>query len=213
MDNFIFDFDGTLANSGKTGELATKLAFKEFDLKEPSSDDINYYMGIPIEVSFKKMAPDKKFSDAEFENLLSIFRKCYKDLETSNLTLFDGIFDSLKELHRQKRKLFVVSSKHSTALTRNLESLNINQFFDGVIGSDQVEHFKPAPDGVLETLSKFNLSPDKSIMIGDAIFDLQMGKSAGVHTAGVIWGAHDVEALKQENPDYILKSPKELLEL
>lgn len=213
MDNFIFDFDGTLANSGKTGELATQSAFTEFGLKEPTSEDINYYMGIPIEVSFKKMAPNKKFSDTEFESLLSIFRKNYKNLETRNLSLFDGIFDSLKELNSRKNKLFVVSSKHSTALTRNLESLRINQFFDGVIGSDQVKNFKPAPDGVLETLNKFNLAPDKSIMIGDAIFDLQMGKSAGVHTAGVIWGAHDVGALKQEQPDYILSSPKELLKL
>ncbi|KPN83345.1 Phosphoglycolate phosphatase [Apilactobacillus kunkeei] len=213
MNNFIFDFDGTLANSGKTGELATKSAFHEFELQEPSSEEISYYMGIPIEVSFKKMAPGRNFSDDEFEKLLSIFRKHYKELEASNLVLFNGIFDCLKELHKRKHKLFVVSSKHSTALLRNLNSLKIDQFFDGVIGSDQVEHFKPAPDGVLKILNKFRLSPDNSIMIGDAIFDLQMGKSAGVNTAGVSWGAHDLEALKQEHPDYILNSPKELLDI
>ena len=40
----------------------------------------------------------------------------------------------------------VVSSKHSTALKRNLEFLEIASYFEGVIGSDQVENYKPAPD-------------------------------------------------------------------
>ncbi|SUP52240.1 Uncharacterised protein [Weissella viridescens] len=56
MQNMLFDFDGTLANSGATVALATQAAFRVLSLPEPSHDTIAYYMGIPIETSFKAMA-------------------------------------------------------------------------------------------------------------------------------------------------------------
>ncbi|MBS9338077.1 HAD-IA family hydrolase [Fructobacillus sp. M2-14] len=212
MQNFIFDFDGTLANSGKTGVLATQAAFKEEGYAAPSEEDINYYMGIPIEVSFKKMLPSA-VSESDFDRLLETFRKHYRSLEAENLVLFPRIMETLEELVSEEKKLYVVSSKHSTALLRNLETLGINQLFTKVIGSDHVEHFKPAPDGVLAVIESGHLNKDDSIMIGDAIFDLQMGKSAGVHTGAVAWGAHDVKALKSEQPDYVFEDAKDWLNI
>ena len=52
----------------------------------------------------------------------------------------------------------MVSSKHSTALKRNLEFLEIASYFEGVIGSDQVKNYKPAPDGVLYIVKQYGLS-------------------------------------------------------
>ncbi|TLQ24589.1 HAD family hydrolase [Lactiplantibacillus plantarum] len=81
MQTYIFDFDGTLANSGKAGILATQAAFKDFGLPVPNENIINYFMGIPIEVSFKKMAPEHTFANNEFEKLLTVFRQHYKKLD------------------------------------------------------------------------------------------------------------------------------------
>ncbi len=149
MDAYIFDFDGTLANSGSTGILATQAAFQQFNLSIPSNETINYYTGIPIEKSFKKMAVGHTFKEEEFDELLSAFRKYYKAYEQENLTLFPQIKEVLQNLRHSGKKLYVVSSKHSTALKRNLKFLEIASYFEGVIGSDQVENYKPAPDGVL----------------------------------------------------------------
>ena len=91
MQNYIFDFDGTLANSGKTGVLATQAAFRKLTLPAPQADLINYYMGIPIEVSFKKMVPDHNFTDQEFAELLTCFRQYYHKLEAANMTLVKGV--------------------------------------------------------------------------------------------------------------------------
>nr|WP_252894966.1 HAD hydrolase-like protein [Liquorilactobacillus satsumensis] len=98
----------------------------------------------------------------------------------------------LHQLFNDGRTLFVVSSKHSVALQRNLERLAIAPYFKSVCGSDQVAHFKPAPDGILNLLEGgFQLNERESVMIGgDAIYDLQMGKAANVQTCGVTWGGH-----------------------
>ncbi|WP_413627915.1 HAD family hydrolase [Fructilactobacillus vespulae] len=213
MQNYIFDFDGTLADSGETGVVATQKAFADLGLPEPTAADISYYMGIPIEVSFKKMAPGHEFSDAEFEKLLQVFRKYYQELESKMLTLFPGIKEMLAELQTEQKGLYVVSSKHSKTLLRNLKSLGIDAYFTNILGADNVQNFKPAPDGVLQVLELDNLDPDQTVMIGDAIFDLQMGKAAGVHTAAVTWGAHDRDSLAKEQPDYLIEQPADLTKL
>ncbi|KRL98819.1 HAD family hydrolase [Liquorilactobacillus satsumensis] len=212
MQNFIFDFDGTLADSGKTAVLATQAAFRDFNLKEPTAATVQYYMGIPIEVSFKKMA-DRDFSDESFAELLDTFRSYYKDLEMNSISLFPQMENVLHQLFNDGRTLFVVSSKHSVALQRNLERLAIAPYFKSVCGSDQVAHFKPAPDGILNLLEGFQLNERESVMIGDAIYDLQMGKAANVQTCGVTWGAHDLALLQKEKPNYLVSEVNQLLEL
>ncbi|CAM5179477.1 HAD superfamily hydrolase (TIGR01509 family)/HAD superfamily hydrolase (TIGR01549 family)OS=Ureibacillus acetophenoni OX=614649 GN=SAMN05877842_11363 PE=4 SV=1 [Ureibacillus acetophenoni] len=50
-------------------------------------------------------------------------------------------------------------------------------------------------------------------MIGDAIFDLQMAKSAGVVSCGVTWGSHKKDLLLTEEPDYVIDEIGELLHI
>lgn len=212
MKNYIFDFDGTLANSGKTAVYATQAAFEQFGLSIPDESLIEHYMGIPIEVSFKNMA-DRTLNELEFLDLLRKFRDFYKEYEIQYLTLFPNMMNTIIKLFNSGKDLFVVSSKHSTALLRNLKQLEIHQFFKDVSGSDQVVNFKPAPDGILNIIEKYSLDKEDTIMIGDAIFDIQMGKAAGINTCGVTWGAHNVDVLKNENPSYLINNVSELLEL
>ncbi|KRL37885.1 HAD family hydrolase [Liquorilactobacillus uvarum] len=212
MKNYIFDFDGTLANSGKTAILATQAAFKDFDLPLPAAADIEYYMGVPIEVSFKKMT-DKEFTSAQFAELISLFRVHYKAFESENLVLFPEMEHVLEKMSVANKSMFVLSSKHSVALNRNLEQLNVLQHFQAVCGSDQVKKYKPAPDGILHILEANNLKKNETIMIGDAIYDLQMGRTAGVFTCGVTWGAHASSLLEKEKPDYLVDKVIDLLKI
>ena len=50
-------------------------------------------------------------------------------------------------------------------------------------------------------------------MIGDAKYDLQMGKATEVKTCGCAWDTYDIELLKNEEPDYLLEKVEKLLEI
>lgn len=212
MENYFFDFDGTLADSGDAAAIAIQKSFKKEGYPVPNRDEIDYYMGIPIEISFPKMAHVDMTED-QLQQLMSVFRLDYRQIEEKYLCLFDGIKNVLQQLTNCQKKLFVVSSKHSNALLRNLDQLGITEYFTSIIGSDNVSHFKPHPEGILLLMKKYQLDPTQSVMIGDAIFDIQMGKSAYVHTAAVCWGAHKSEELAKENPDYLLTQPNEILSI
>ena len=212
MENYIFDFDGTLADSKLCGVIATQAAFKEFGLNIPSTEQIEHYMGIPIEESFKKMT-NYVFEDESFNVLLQIFRKHYKVNESDTLSVFPNIPEVLNELKSANKKLFVVSSKKTDVLLRNLQKLDIDAYFEDIIGSDKVTHYKPHPEGIINLVKLYNLVKEETVMIGDAIFDLQMAKSASVNSCGVTWGSHKREKLLIEKPTFLIDRVIQLLQL
>ena len=73
---------------------------------------------------------------------------------------------------------------HFNFKSGNLDNLEITHYFKEFIGCDEVQYYKPAPDSILILLDRYNLNKNQSVMVGDARYDLQMGKSAGVKTCG-----------------------------
>ncbi|MEJ7166813.1 HAD family hydrolase [Staphylococcus capitis] len=206
--NLIFDFDGTIADSKECSIVATQKSFKERGLEEPTVNLIEYYMGIPIEKSFSLMS-SVDLDDHQLEALIKTFRQNYKEVESSYLKLYKHMTEQLQSLSKDKQ-LFVVSSKKTDVLIRNLEILDIDHLFTEVIGSDKVNHYKPSPDGINYILNKYQLENEETIYIGDAIFDMQTANSAKVASCAVTWGTHSIEELKSENPTYIIHEVTEL---
>lgn len=157
MKAIIFDFDGTLADSGECGLLATQKAFKECDLAIPRKEQIDYYMGIPIEQSFHEMT-NHMLNEEQFKQLVHHFRKAYKEFEEQTISAFPHIDKVLNTLKQHGLLLFVVSSKKTDVLYRNLEKLQLDQYFTDWIGSDQVDHYKPHPDGILKIVERYSLN-------------------------------------------------------
>lgn len=207
--NYFFDFDKTLASSGDASVKATKQAYQDNGLAVPDTDAILDYMGVPAEVSFPAMAKEE-LTAAQAQKLVDRFREVYSNYELASTKLYPGIREMLDQLVQRRKNLFIVSSKRTDAVERNLNNLDIRKYFKDVVGCDQVEHYKPAPDGILLLLDRYQLQKDDSMMIGDARYDLQMGKAAGVHTCGVTWDAFDVDSLKNEDPTYLIDAPLEL---
>ena len=47
---------------------------------------------------------------------------------------------------------------------------------------------KPAPDGALDILRRFGVSPDEAVFIGDSDVDIKTAANAGIKAIGVSWG-------------------------
>lgn len=212
MKAIIFDFDGTIADSGECGLLATQKAFEECNLPIPTKEIVDYYMGIPIERSFHEMT-NNRLDEEQFTELLQRFRNAYKIYEEQTITAFPHIHEVLNLLRQEGLLLFVVSSKKTDVLHRNLQELQLDYFFKDWIGSDQVEHYKPHPDGINKIVERYSLDVSECVMVGDAVFDIQMGKAAGCKTVAVNWGSHSKEQLLKEEPTFFAHDVKELFRL
>lgn len=207
----IFDLDGTLLDSRECSIKATKAAFTEMGLKVPSEVVIEHYMGIPIEESFFKMSEQPLDQETATE-LIRVFRTYYQTYEESTLNVFPEIPHVLEILMKRKVPCFVVSSKKTAVVKRNLAAQNLVAFFEEIIGSDAVSHYKPHPEGINKVVTQYQFDPTMTIMVGDAIFDIQMGKAAGVKTIAVTWGSHDAKKLSAEKPDALAEAPQDILD-
>ncbi len=90
------------------------------------------------------------------------------------------VSEVIKELYSRGYKLAVVTTDDSTEANRDMEILNLAQYFEVILGCDLVKNCKPSPDLILEVCRQLNIKPTEVSVIGDTTADMSMGESAGV---------------------------------
>ncbi|MEU8975587.1 HAD-IA family hydrolase [Streptomyces monashensis] len=201
----VFDLDGVLVDSFAVMREAFRTAYAEVvgDGEAPFKEyerhlgryfpDIMRIMGLPLEM------------EAPF------VRESYRLAHL--VAVFEGVPEMLRELRAHGIRLAVATGKSGPRARSLLEQLGLLDLFTVVIGSDEVDQPKPAPDIVLKALDVLGSDPKHTVMIGDAVTDLVSARGAGVAAIAALWGESDSQTLLAENPDVALRNPSELLEV
>lgn len=199
----LFDFDGTIVDSVPCIIRAVKETFAHYQFPEPPEAEIRRYIGIPLEKYFPYLGREH-YERHDPDEVIGHYRMLYKKYSPTEVTLYDGMFDLLKDLKDSGRKAGIVTSKHTEPLLMNCEQLGITGFFDGMVGSDQVRLFKPLPETVFLCAQKLGVEDiRKALVIGDSPKDIEMGQRAGADTCAVPWGAGTKAELTEEvSPTY-----------
>jgi pyrophosphatase PpaX len=106
--------------------------------------------------------------------------------------------------------LGIVTSKLRAGALRGLARVGMADWFDVVIGADDVERHKPDPQPVERALARLGATPDATVFVGDSPHDLVAGRAAGVHTAAVLWGPFPRATLEACEPDYWIREAEDL---
>ncbi|UZR93556.1 HAD-IA family hydrolase [Chondrinema litorale] len=87
--------------------------------------------------------------------------------------------------------------------------------FDYSITSDEVKNGRPHPDMILNLMEQAGVTdPKQVIKVGDAVSDIQEGRAAGCGmVVAVTTGSWKKEDLEKEEPDYLIYSLPELLDI
>ena len=63
-------------------------------------------------------------------------------------------------------------------------------------------------------LQHFNChSASDALFVGDSIVDIKTAQNANISSVGVLWGNGTEEDFKKQKSDFILESPKEILNI
>ena len=187
----IFDWDGTLSDS--VG-LITDLMIQSFllhNVSPPSRMEVADILGIKLSEAFKILLKEKD------QNASELILNSYIDLynQSSNkVKLFDGVELGIKELHRYGYKIAIATGGGRNYLDSCLAQTSIKDFINVTKTSDDC-FSKPHPQMCNEILNELIIEPEKGIVIGDSIHDLQMAKNAGISSLAVTYGAHKQDSL------------------
>lgn len=198
----IFDLDGTLIDSRSCIVKATQRAFEEHGLLVPEEAVIVNAMGTPIEVTF----PVWSGLD-DVEALKADYRQLYREVSETELTIFKGIPEALEFLSKEHTLAIATSKKRSVA-EHNLDVCGLRHYFKYIVGSDDVQNYKPHPESIYKILSQHRgkeVNGSKrhwveAWMIGDTRMDIEMGEAAEVATCFVMWGSHSLKDIADMHP-------------
>ena len=118
MKNYLFDFDGTIADLGDAATLATKACFKDFGLEVPYAEAVRYYMGVPIETFVPELVEKqgKHYSQEQFEKMYDSFCKHYGEIEQQTTTLFPKMKETLNQLVEEGKSYLLFQAKRRLLL-------------------------------------------------------------------------------------------------
>lgn len=114
-------------------------------------------------------------------------------------------------LHARGFRLAVATSDDRAPTLATLDALDVAQFIDAIVCADDGLANKPAPDMLLHLCHTLGVSAAQTVMVGDAVADLEMGRNARVaRVIGVTTGLTDAGQLAPR-ADFIVHSIADLI--
>jgi len=137
------------------------------------------------------------------------YRESYLSAE-HGIALFPHVRETLEALRERGYWLGVVTGKSKSGLLRVLERFHLAELFY-VLRTADCTHSKPHPAMVLECMQEMGVVAEQTVVIGDALFDIQMAKAAGVRSLGVSFGVAETESLLQAGAEDVVHAFPDLL--
>ena len=92
----------------------------------------------------------------------------------------------LDQLFRRNARVGILTRNTREIALHTLGQIGLKGYFtsDDILGRDEAAP-KPHPEGIEKLLAAWGSAPDESVMVGDYLFDLQVGRAAGTATIHV----------------------------
>lgn len=195
FDLIIWDWDGTLADSTSIIIDAITTASAELGLGNIPRTDASNIIGLSLNEAIKRLLGD---IGAEKTQALAARYRYYYYLHEENIPLFDGAVKTIIELRKRGFKLAVATGKGRRGLDLAMERSELAHHFHATRTVDEC-FSKPHPQMLDELMDFCVTTPERTLMIGDTSYDLQMAQNANVQSLAVTYGAQSREQLLRYN--------------
>ena len=179
----IFDMDGTLIDSGNVITNTINYVRKNLGLVSIPKFEMLDHINNPDINASEFFYGTSAFTDKQTK----LFGEYYDKNCVSDIILYDGIKDMLDSIHNHFT-LTVATNASVEFANKMLQHLEIDKYFDMVIGANNVPKAKPHPDMLLRTLERFNIEDKYSVLVGDSHKDKRAAKNANIDCLLVNWG-------------------------
>ena len=191
----ILDFDGTLGDTTALIVRTTQAAIKELGLPARSDEQCASMIGLRLVEIPPVLFPE---CEVDCDLYAQTYRRYFNEFNTSGaVILYPNVIETLEALKAKGMTLTIASSRSNATLIRYVEDLGLSSVISYVVGANDVKQGKPDPEAVNKILAEFDFKAEEAIVVGDTVFDVQMGINAGTRTCGVTYGNGSRESLSE----------------
>ena len=209
----VFDCDGTLVD-GQAGVIAAMLAaFAAEGLAAPDPRAVRRIVGLSLAQAMARLAPHSP--PAQRDALVESYKRAFRAArEAGELVepLYPGIRELLDALRARGWALAVATGKSRRGLDHCLAMHGLSAHFISLQTADD-HPSKPHPAMLEAALAECGVGPEAAVMIGDTVYDIEMGCAAGVRALGVGWGYHEPAELMVAGAAAVAGNAATLLEM
>jgi beta-phosphoglucomutase family hydrolase len=189
-DALIFDMDGTLVDSGQLHEFSWKATLDKYEIPL-DKNFMRSLAGVPtkgtLEILLEKYQITPKASLAEMNE----FKEQWVHENMQKFVKPTALIEIAKKY--QGIKPMAIGTGATTAEANTILTLcDLKEFMTVIVGADQVQNPKPAPDTFLRCAQLLNVAPENCVVFEDSKLGLQAAASAGMVGIDVLL-VHNIE--------------------
>ncbi|MCF0106387.1 MAG: prolipoprotein diacylglyceryl transferase [Holdemanella sp.] len=205
----LFDLDGTIQDSQhlvfETFRRVFKERLPEYDLKD---EELYTFFGPTLEDTFKRYFPED-----EVESVIETYQKINLAIHDEMLEPMPHAKEMLEELKEQGFLMAIVSNKRIGVVLKGLNHLNLNPYFDAVLGKEDLPRPKPYPDGLIAACNRLNVGRDNCIYVGDNKADVIAAKNMAAYSIGYSNDEVQLDNLRKQKPCRVIEDLYELVDI
>jgi len=179
----LFDFDGVIADTENVHIAAWQRTLARLGWELPDEICAN-----AAEVDDRKFLADlfarRKIEQGDVEGWVRSKQELTATMLADSPRLYPGVAELVRALATRVR-MAVVSTTWRENIAIVLHSAGLEDYFQTVVGKQDVRDVKPEPEGYLLALERLGLGPEEAIALEDSMTGLAAARSAGVTALAV----------------------------
>jgi HAD superfamily hydrolase (TIGR01509 family) len=200
----IFDLDGTIIDSDALLLEAWKHGLTILGKNIKEEEIIKYFGMCSEDIAKQLLKNDPELVNELIKHRTRFFNSNWRKM----IKPMPGIKEALRYLKSKRFRIAVASSNPKRRIITILKRLCLSEFFNVVVGRDEVKKGKPEPDMVFKAAERLGTKPSNCVYIGDSVYDVIMGKKAGCKT--VLLLNRRITPRCKADPDAIIYNLNEL---
>jgi HAD superfamily hydrolase (TIGR01549 family) len=199
----IFDLDGTLVDTLEPTFRCFQEAVAPALGRVPTREEILQRFGpADHQIVSEWVGPN----DAK-EAVERLYR-CYETAFAAAAP-FPGIVDVVRELRSKGKQTAIFTGRGRRSTDAIVTGMRLNDLFDAIVTSDEVERPKPAADGLIKIMKMLNVKAREAVYVGDTVKDVEAARAAKTEIVAALWGSPEAALLKQSDA-LIVENPEAL---
>jgi len=199
----LWDFDGTLADTLRNAvEIYNRIAPRHKALPMTDPEEMR---GLTTRELIKR----HRIRCHRFPFLIREFL-AEQSRTMPEVKLYDGIEEAVETLTSAGVRQGIVSSNSEANIRACLQQNQVEEHFEFAVGMRRLFGKKR---GLRQALKLAGLSAGEVLYVGDETRDILAARQIAIRIASVTWGVHSQSLLKEHRPDYLITTPKQLMEV
>jgi HAD superfamily hydrolase (TIGR01509 family) len=201
----LFDVDGTLLDTNYLHVLAWWHAFVDTGHGPVPMDRIHRAIGIPSEGLVRHLLGE------DDDDTVEAHSSRYEPLR-ENVKPLPGTADLLRTCAERGLAVVLATSGQESDLEWMEPAIGAGDAVTGATTSAKVDEGKPAPDLLTTAMRDHGLDPERTVVVGDSVWDVEAARKAGLPCIGLTCGGISAGELTDAGAEAVYADPADLLE-